>query len=128
MLDSLKKTFLASLGAVAFSHDKLKQIIDELIAKGELTREQGKKLLDTLISRGREEGEEISTKFFAELQSIRDLFPITKREMQKLVERVEKLEALVLSREAAAKAAAPVTASPLPFENPGEALPPRPAE
>ncbi len=78
---------------------------------------------------GQEESEEISSRFFAELQSIRDLFPITKREMQKLVERVEKLEALVLPREAgpepAAKAA---SASPLPFEDSGEALPPRPAE
>ena len=60
MLNSLKKTLLASLGVIAFTHDKLRKVIDELVARGELTREQGRTLFETLVSRGEEEREEIS--------------------------------------------------------------------
>lgn len=46
--DDLKKIFLAGIGAVAITGEKSKQIIDELVKKGELTIEQGKTLNEEL--------------------------------------------------------------------------------
>ncbi|WBY64286.1 MAG: Poly(Hydroxyalcanoate) granule associated protein (Phasin) [Thermocaproicibacter melissae] len=48
MSEELKKIFLAGLGAVAITAEKSKQIVDELVKKGELTLEQGKQLNEEL--------------------------------------------------------------------------------
>ena len=46
--EDLKKVFLAGLGAAAFSAEKSKRIVDELVKRGELTLEQGKILNEEL--------------------------------------------------------------------------------
>lgn len=46
--EDLKKIFLAGLGAVAATTEKSKQVVDELVKKGELTLEQGKVLNEEL--------------------------------------------------------------------------------
>ena len=46
--EDLKKIFLAGLGAAAISAEKSKQIVDELVKRGELTLEQGKILNEEL--------------------------------------------------------------------------------
>ncbi len=46
--EDLKKIFLAGLGAAAFSAEKSKRIVDELVKRGELTLEQGKVLNEEL--------------------------------------------------------------------------------
>ncbi len=47
-MDEFKKIFLAGVGAVASSAEKSKEILDELVKKGELTVEQGKVLNEEL--------------------------------------------------------------------------------
>ena len=54
MLDSIKTTILAGLGAATFAQEKLKSTIDELVKKGELSREQGEKILALLVEKGKE--------------------------------------------------------------------------
>lgn len=46
--ESMKKLILAGIGAVAITADKSKEMIDELVKKGELTVEQGKVLNEEL--------------------------------------------------------------------------------
>lgn len=46
--DGMKKIMLAGIGAVAVTAEKSKELIDELVAKGELTVEQGKVLNEEL--------------------------------------------------------------------------------
>jgi len=46
--DDLKKIVLAGIGAVATTTEKTKQVLDELVKKGELTVEQGKILNEEL--------------------------------------------------------------------------------
>ena len=48
MNDDLKKIFLAGVGAIAVTSEKSKQMVDELVKKGELTLEQGKTLNEEL--------------------------------------------------------------------------------
>ena len=40
--DNLKKIFLAGIGAVAVTAEKSKDLLDEMVEKGELTVEQGR--------------------------------------------------------------------------------------
>lgn len=46
--DGFKNIFLAGIGALAFTGEKGKEIIDQLVAKGEITLEQGKELNEEL--------------------------------------------------------------------------------
>ena len=46
--DNIKKFLLAGIGAVASTVDKSKEIVDDLVKKGELTVEQGKTLNEEL--------------------------------------------------------------------------------
>ena len=42
--DNIKKVILAGIGAVAVTGEKSKELLDEMVKKGELTVEQGKAL------------------------------------------------------------------------------------
>lgn len=46
--DSMKKILLAGIGAVAVTTEKSKEVLDEMVKKGELTVEQGKALNEEL--------------------------------------------------------------------------------
>mgnify|MGYP003087762329 CR=1 FL=1 len=46
--DGLKKVFLAGVGAVATTAEAAKDLVDNLVTKGELTVEQGKVLNEEL--------------------------------------------------------------------------------
>ena len=46
--DGFKNIFLAGIGALAYTGEKGKEIIDMLVEKGEITLEQGKELSDEL--------------------------------------------------------------------------------
>jgi polyhydroxyalkanoate synthesis regulator phasin len=57
--EDLKKIFLVTVGAVAITAEKSKQVIDELIKQGELTVEQGKVLNEELKRNMKEKGRDI---------------------------------------------------------------------
>lgn len=46
--EEMKKVFLAGVGAVAVTAEKSKELLDQLVAKGELSVEQGKVLNEEL--------------------------------------------------------------------------------
>lgn len=46
--DNIKKVILAGIGAVAMTAEKSKDLLDEMVEKGELTVEQGKVLNEEL--------------------------------------------------------------------------------
>lgn len=93
MLDSLKKTLLASLGVVAFTKEKLEHLVHEMVSRGELTREQGKKLLKTLLDRGDFEGKQLMQKVTHEVERWMSRGPLaTRTELRSLQERIAVLE------------------------------------
>ena len=48
LTDNLKKVILAGIGAVAITAEKSKDVLDDMVKKGELTVEQGKVLNEEL--------------------------------------------------------------------------------
>ncbi len=52
--DGFKEIFLAGVGAMAIGAEKSKELVDQLIAKGEITVEQGKELNAELVHRAKE--------------------------------------------------------------------------
>mgnify|MGYP002802944237 CR=1 FL=1 len=87
--DDLKKIFLAGVGAVAMTAEKSKEMIDQLVTKGELTVEHGKILNEELkhtIS------EKLKTP--ADVKSMeKDLEKLSPEDLANLKAKIEELQA-----------------------------------
>lgn len=57
--EGLRKLVLAGVGAVAVTIEKSTEIIDDLVAKGEITVEQGKALNEELKRKAKERAEAV---------------------------------------------------------------------
>lgn len=52
--DPFREIFLAGVGALAIGAEKSKEIVDQLVAKGQITVEQGKEIATDLQSQAKE--------------------------------------------------------------------------
>jgi len=57
---ALREAYLASLGIIALTHDKARQLSNELIKKGELAKEKQQKFITDLLEEARKNTAEIS--------------------------------------------------------------------
>jgi polyhydroxyalkanoate synthesis regulator phasin len=48
MLDLIKKSFFAGIGALALTEEKIHEVIDEFVQKGELSQKEGESLVNEL--------------------------------------------------------------------------------
>lgn len=87
--DDVKKVFLAGIGAAATTAEKAKELVDQLVKKGELTVEQGKVLNEELKHAVKEK---LSTPVDAEGIK-KDLEKVSKEELAAIKEKIEKLQA-----------------------------------
>lgn len=86
--DELKKIILAGIGAAAATAEKSKEVVDQLVKKGELTVEQGKVLNEELKHNIKEK---LRTPANAEDIS-KDLEKVNKEDLAKLKAKIEELE------------------------------------
>lgn len=94
--ENVKKILLAGIGAVAATTEKSKEILDEMVKKGELTVEQGKVLNEELkhnIKKTVKERVNVSVKVSdpEELDELLD--KMTPEQIALLKERIEKMDA-----------------------------------
>jgi polyhydroxyalkanoate synthesis regulator phasin len=57
VLAPLRKVLLASIGAVAVAQDEAEDLINKLVDRGEIAREEGRKLVDDMMVKRREKME-----------------------------------------------------------------------
>lgn len=88
LTNEMKKLFLAGIGAVAVTAEKGKEVVDELVEKGELTIEQGKILNEELKHNIKEK---FSTPATAQT-IVSDLEKVNKDELAKIKAKIEELE------------------------------------
>ena len=93
-LDPLKNLMLAAVGAVSYSQEKMSETINSLIERGQLSREQGEKVISEWVDRGKSEQENLSSKFTQEFESFIKKLPVVSRQ------EFEELEARVVASEA----------------------------
>ncbi len=93
MLETIKKTILAALKAVPMTADEVRAIIREFENEGQITEEQGKKLVDALLEREGVQGKDAADRLAREFQRLAENIPIvSRREFRELAERVRRLE------------------------------------
>ncbi|MGB3904835.1 MAG: phasin family protein [Anaerolineae bacterium] len=57
VLAPLRKVVLASIGAVAVAQDEAEDLINKLVERGEIAREEGRKLMQDMMAKRREKVE-----------------------------------------------------------------------
>jgi len=97
MLDNLKKTVLAGMGAAGISKDKVRASLEELVAQGKITAAEARAAADRIAAEGRLEFEKASTRVAAR---VKELSAYTDGEY---VRRIKDLEARVASLETRAR-------------------------
>lgn len=92
--DGLKKLLLAGVGTVAVTAEKSREILDELVKKGELTVEQGKVLNQELKHNIKETIKTKTSSAEAPKEDIRDtLSKLSPEQLAELKEQILKMEA-----------------------------------
>ncbi|WP_276915747.1 phasin family protein [Parvibacter caecicola] len=97
--DAFKNVFLAGVGALALGAEKSKELVDDLVAKGQITVEQGKDMTDSLVSRGSEATARISDELLAAR-----LRSMTKEQRDEYAAKVAQMAVSVSEEEAAKQA------------------------
>ena len=93
-IENVKKILLAGIGAVATTAEKSKEILDEMVKKGELTVEQGKVLNEELkhnIKQTVKENVNVSVKVSQPEELDELLEKMTPEQIALLKERIDKL-------------------------------------
>ncbi len=92
-MDAFKNLMLAGLGVLGAGKDRVQSIVEGMIDKGDLTREQGEKVLQSWVERGKEEQATASSKISDEMAKlIEKLNLVTRDDLDRLSARVEELE------------------------------------
>lgn len=94
--ENIKKILLAGVGAVAVTAEKSKELLDEMVEKGELTVEQGKILNEELkhnIKKTVKENVNNAEKKTASEEMSELLEKLTPEQIAELKEKIEKKEA-----------------------------------
>ncbi len=93
MIELVKKTMLAGVGLAVVTKDKVLESLDELVAKGKLTKEEAVEMSEKIVQEGNEQTEKAKadmSKFFTEMLKKANL--VTKDQYDALLLRVTALE------------------------------------
>jgi polyhydroxyalkanoate synthesis regulator phasin len=93
MQDLLKKAFSLGLGALLVSKDKIEEVVNELVKKGELGQEEGKNLVNELIEKGEASMNELEVKIEKVIKGVAEKLNLpTRKELNELKSEIEQLK------------------------------------
>ncbi|RMD63516.1 polyhydroxyalkanoate synthesis regulator [Candidatus Parcubacteria bacterium] len=88
----IERGVLAGLGLLSMTHEKAHQIVDELVKKGEVRREEVESFIEDLVRRGEEERQAMRKLVREEVSGVvGELGLATKGDIQALKEEIRKL-------------------------------------
>ena len=94
MLDTIHKMFLAGVGFAAMTKDKIDEHIKELVEKGKLTEKEGREMADEMLKKSKQAKEDLEKQVEKLVQQTLGTLQIpSKKEVEELAARIEKLEA-----------------------------------
>jgi polyhydroxyalkanoate synthesis regulator phasin len=91
--DLIERTFLIGVGAVAFTKDRVQELVEEFVKRGELSSDEGREMVDKLVARSRDEARTAMRKADTSVQgALRDFGIVTRRDLEDLEMRVRQVE------------------------------------
>jgi polyhydroxyalkanoate synthesis regulator phasin len=105
--DLIERTFLVGVGAAALTKDRVQGLVEEFVHRGQLSGEEGREMVDRLVSRSRTEAQSALKKADSQLHgAYRDMGLATRRELEDIDFRLRQLEHRIGLLEGAADEAA----------------------
>jgi polyhydroxyalkanoate synthesis regulator phasin len=93
MASIVEQAMLLSLGAAALARDRLRELVDDSVKRGRLSRDVGEELLEGFARRATTEGDELRSRVGTGLHDLaRELGVVTRPEWQELQLKVAQLE------------------------------------
>jgi len=103
VIDIIERTLMVGLGAASITIERIQAVADEFVKRGQLSKEEGKQLVEDLASRSKDEAKSVLRTADSGLQSAyRELGLSTKRELEDLEFRIRQLEHRIALLERAA--------------------------
>lgn len=100
MIDLIKKTLLAGIGATIITKEKVEEAMQDYIRQGKVSAGDARIMADKIAEQGRKEFEEMSAELVAKLKELAEKADITqKARIDALEARVRKLEQALAARE-----------------------------
>lgn len=92
MLEISRKLLLAGIGAAVLTKERIEGIVRELIKQGEISKEEGIKLVKEVLQKGEEMQKTLEAKIEVGINKAMERLNIpTRKEIQELREKLEKL-------------------------------------
>lgn len=96
MIDFLKNTFLAGIGATVVTAEKVESVLQDLVEKGKITSEESRAASRKIIEEGRKEFESSQQRLQAGFDELLGNAPVVfRKDHDSLKKRVTQLEAQV---------------------------------
>ena len=96
MIESLRKLGLLGIGVVAITEEKVKQVVNELVEKGEVSTEEGKTLVHELLAEKKKQVQELDEKISKGVQNAIGKSKIAlKDDVSRLEDKITELEKTV---------------------------------
>ncbi|WP_413376614.1 phasin family protein [Alkalihalobacillus sp. 1P02AB] len=100
MRDAIKKGMALGFGLAVASKEQAEKVFDELVKKGELTKQESKEFMNTVIEKGGEKQELFDKKLQEQMKKMLSEWNVaTKDEVEKLEQRIIQLELQLKNKE-----------------------------
>jgi len=94
MLDIIKKSLYLGLGVASFTKEHVESVVDELIEKGQLSKDEKSKAIKDIFDKIEKEEKEVQKKIQKVVKEVLDKAGgATQRDIENLQKRIKKLEA-----------------------------------
>ncbi len=91
--DTARRILLASIGAIALTHDELEEFVDKLVERGEIAKKDGESLLKEIKERRKKYLHNDENYFHKRIDELFDHFHVpAKKDFDELVEKISALE------------------------------------
>lgn len=98
MIDIIKKTLLAGLGATVITAERVEQAMSDLIEKGKLNAEEAREVANKVVEQGKEEWEKSRLELGETFEKfLKEAKLATRTELHALSKRIDELEAQLAS-------------------------------
>ena len=96
MIESLKKLGLLGIGAVAITEEKIREVVNELVEKGEMSVDEGKTLVHELLTEKKKQVQDFEEKISGDVQNAISKSNIaSKDDVSRLEDKITELEKTV---------------------------------
>ena len=96
MAGLVEKSLLLGLGVLTLTRDKVVQFVGKLIEEGEVKPEEAPSIVDRLVTRGKEEREELRRVVKQELDNARASVPrASRKDIEDLSQKIDELAARI---------------------------------